>query len=163
MANGNCWFVEEVVQVDSANAEIKLLGELDLKRQAVVDSRFKDLLPESLIPDSNAVIEMVEYHPDRITYHSSSSTEQVAIFSEMHYPEGWNAWIDGEEVEYFRANYALRGLWVPAGEHDIEFVFEPSSYSTGSVLSIIGSILVFLFVGSLAYLDSRKKIEVQSS
>lgn len=156
MAQGNCWFVNEVVLVDSANIEMRKLAELDLRTQAVVDSRFADLLPANVSIDSTAVIEMTEYHPEHLVYSSSSAKEQVAIFSEMYYPEGWTATIDGQQAEFFRANYALRGLVIPAGETTVEFTFAPSSYATGSTLSLVGSILLLLLIGGLAFLDRRE-------
>lgn len=97
---------------------------------------------------SNARILLTSYAPNHLTYSYQSAKKEAVIFSEIYYEDGWNAYIDGEKSEYFRANYVLRGLVVPQGKHEIEFKFEPSSFYTGNTISLASSLLLILaFVG----------------
>jgi hypothetical protein len=142
-ANGNCWFVNEVLPVSSADDEIASLRYFNSKTQAVIHDDFADLLPSKVQVDSSGYISLENYSPERVTYLSSATTDQVAVFSEMWYPEGWEAYIDGESVDHYRANYALRALTVPAGGHEIEFVYRPTSLAG---LGVVGSVLLLMVV-----------------
>lgn len=159
MANGNAWFVEDVRMVENANEEIIELGEIDTKKTTLVDQRFAQLISENVQADSSAFIQLDEYKPNRLSYTSFASKEQLAVFSEIYYPAGWKAYIDGTEQEYFRCNYLLRGLMIPAGEHNIEFVFKPKSFHSASTFSLIGSILAFLLIGAGFFFEGRKMKE----
>jgi uncharacterized membrane protein YfhO len=148
---GNAWFVSKVKLVGSANEEMKALEGVT-KEIAFVRESFADQLPKTIVKDSTDTIYLEEYLPNHLTYISKTKTEQLAIFSEIYYDKGWNAFIDGRKVDYIRANYLLRGLKVPAGDHKIEFKFEPETYFLGSTLSYIGSSIVILFIlGVLVY------------
>lgn len=142
-ANGNAWFVGDVVSAATADDEISSLGKINTKTQAVVHDDFADLLPTKVQTDSSGYISLENYSPQRITYLSSSTYDQVAVFSEMWYPEGWEAYIDGEAVDHYRANYALRALTIPAGEHEIEFVYKPTDLAA---LGVLGSVLLLMVV-----------------
>src|SRR5690606_12955387 len=110
-ANGNAWFVENLRAVPDADAEILALDSLDTRNEAVFNaSRFPDLKPATFARDSTAAITLEEYRPNQLTYHSSNSGEGLAVFSEMYYPEGWQAYLDGNKVSHFRVNYVLRAL-----------------------------------------------------
>ena len=91
---------------------------------------------------TNGKIELIKYEPNAMTYKFSSNEDQLAVFSEIYYPDGWNAYINGEVATYFRANYLLRAMELKAGDYTIEFRFEPKSYDIGKILSIICSILL---------------------
>lgn len=145
-ANGNAWFIEEVVEVNNADEEISALVNLNSKTTAVMDiSRFEPVATE---PDSTANIELLDYTPNKLTYRSSSVKQGLVVFSEIYYPQGWLATIDGKPADILRVNYVLRALEVPVGEHEIVFEFRPKSYALGNNVAYGFSIL--LIIGSLA-------------
>ncbi|SFC18505.1 membrane protein YfhO [Flagellimonas taeanensis] len=158
-ANGNAWFVEQLVPVSSADEEIGKLKDFNSKSQAIVNTKIYPKLTKLRYEvDSLAQIEVVDYRPDYIKYRSSNPNDGFAVFSEMHYPSGWNAFIDGEEQPHYKVDYALRGIKVPAGEHNIEFKFQPKVVETGSQIALISSILLGLvIVGSIGYSFVGKK------
>jgi hypothetical protein len=144
---GNAWFVKSYKWVQNADEEIKLLGETDPGQQALIDQRFKTLVTDApLKTDSASVIRLTSYEPNKLIYTTSATTDQMAIFSEIYYDKGWNAYVDGKLTPHFRANYILRGMSVPAGKHTIEFRFEPSSYKVGEKVSLASSLLLVLLV-----------------
>ncbi|KAA3624033.1 MAG: hypothetical protein DWP94_04540, partial [Flavobacterium sp.] len=149
-ANGNAWFVENLLLAENANEELLLLDSLDTKRTVVVHKEFQDKLPlENIVRDSTATIELTQYKPDHLVYESSSTSPQLAVFSEVYYPKGWNAYIDGQPAEYIRANYVLRAMPVPVGNHKIEFKFQPTVIKTGGTIALLSFVilLVVLFAG----------------
>lgn len=157
--NGNAWFVEKVKFVNSANEEILSLAGFDSKKTAIVNKEeFADVaLKHKNEPiDTLANIKLIQYEANYLSYTSESARDQIAVFSEIYYKDGWNAYIDGELKEHFRANYILRALEVPSGKHTIEFKFEPSVIKTGSLVQII-SFLLFLLVAVWAVIRIRKK------
>lgn len=167
-ALGNAWFVDEIIPAANANEEIAKLGTIDPARQAIVSREFLNgTPPESLVPgttpasqDSTASITLTSYAPNRIAYSSGSAVPQTALFSEIYYYPGWKATIDGKEAPIFRANWILRGLQIPAGEHEIVFTFEPESFYKGAVYSRIASgLLIALLLGGLIviFIKNRKK------
>lgn len=160
-AYGNAWLVNEVLLVPDAKAEIDTLGGTNLRQTAVVDARFKDFVAgKTFSYDSTASIVLSSYHPDLMTYSFSAASEQLAIFSEVYYDKGWNAYLNGEKVPYFRVNYLFRGLVVPAGEHTIEFKFEPTTYYTGEKISLAASIILLLVsIGAIAMNFRKPKTE----
>ncbi|MFT4603137.1 MAG: hypothetical protein ACI857_003324, partial [Arenicella sp.] len=91
-------------------------------------------------------IELASYHPDKMTYTTSSTEAQLAVFSEVHYPVGWKAFVDGSEVSITRANYLLRAVEVPAGDHTVTFEYELESYAKSGTYANIGTIIVFLIL-----------------
>lgn len=146
-AFGNAWFVDNVDLVDNADAEIEALDTINPLVTAVVDKRFqKDL--EGFVPqrDSTATLVLENYRPNRLTYKSKADTEQLAVFSEIYYQPGWKATIDGKEVPSFRADWILRALRVPAGEHTIVFEFLPETYVTAGYISSYSSLLILLLL-----------------
>ena len=160
-ANGNAWFVENVLIAENADEELSLLDSLDTKRTVVVHSEFKDKLPlENIARDSTASIDLTEIKPDYLVYESSSKSPQLAVFSEVYYPNGWNAYINGTASDYIRANYALRAIALPPGNHRIEFRFEPKVIKMGSNISLISFILLILILaGGLWYYRRQNKID----
>jgi hypothetical protein len=158
-ANGNAWFVENIMFVNSANEEILALDSLDTRRIAVLkaDSEYDAFLKEDIMIDTTASISVVDYKPNYIKYKSSSAVDGFAVFSEIYYKDGWNAYIDGELTPYSRVDYVLRGMKVPAGKHEIEFKFEPQVIKTGSNIALASSIVfVLLLFGGLFYNFKKK-------
>ena len=124
-ALGNAWFVDEVDYVNNANEEIEAIHGLDPTEKAIVDKKFESVI-QSLPSDSTATIELVAYEPNYLKYEVSSEKGGTVVFSEIYYP-GWKSTIDGQEVAHGRANYILRAMNVPAGQHVVEFRFDPTS------------------------------------
>lgn len=161
-AFGNAWFVGKFKIVQTANEEIKSLKELDLRKNAVVNSREFSKIPFSNMgTDSMASIKMVRYSPNEIAYQSKSAAKSAAIFSEVYYPGGWNCYVDGKiNDQVFRANYVLRGAIIPAGNHTVEWRFEPETYKKANSIAFIGSILLYaLFLGSIGWSLRPTKLE----
>ena len=145
-ALGRAWSVSNVKTVNNALEEIESLNNTDLVSTAVVDqSRFS----VSGTDFTKAVVELQSKEPNKLTYTSKGNGNAFIVFSEIHYPVGWTATIDGEETDIKRANYVLRALEVPAGEHTIEFSFHPSSYFTGNTIALIINILLLALVALL--------------
>jgi hypothetical protein len=147
-ALGPAWFVKAIKYVNNANEEMRALDNFNPKDTAIIDSREKTKITINPQGDSLARIELTQNGGDRMTYRSTSATDGFAVFSEVYYPRGWKAFIDGKETPIVKVNYVLRGLQVPAGDHTIEFRFEPSSYIIGNrITMIIGiiSVLILLY------------------
>jgi hypothetical protein len=146
-ANGPAWFVSDVNVVANANKEMLASGSkalLDSKKQAIVHQEFKAQL-NGLGQDSTSSIKLLNYDPSELRYTSNSKAKQLAVFSEIYYPAGWNCYIDGKKpVQMLRVNYLLRGVVVPAGKHEITWKFEPLSVQTGNTLAGLGSGLLLL-------------------
>ena len=142
-ALGNAWFVSEYFLVNSADEEINGVNGIDPAQKAIIHNEFGEYMNQMQI-SKNGTIELTEYHPEKLTYTSNTSSDQLAIFSDMWYGpnKGWNAYIDGKPVEHIRANYLLRAMKIPAGDHKIEFKFEPRVVKWSSILSLITSILL---------------------
>lgn len=155
-ANGNAWFIKHLKVVENANAEIKALDTLDTKRVAIIDNQWKKE-NKSFTLDSLTTIQLTVYKPNYLKYTSNNSNDGFAVFSENYYGEGWQAYIDGVEAAHVRVNYVLRGMEIPAGNHTIEFKFEPQVIKTGSGIALSSTIvLVLLIVGGLFY-EFKKK------
>ncbi|MEN9347622.1 MAG: hypothetical protein RLZZ77_1133 [Bacteroidota bacterium] len=154
-ACGNAWFVSKVRTVADANTEIKELETFDPKSEVLLDQRMAGQLKDAAGLDSTALITMTEYSPKLMRYTSHSPVEAPAVFSEIYYPEGWVCRVDGNEVPIVRVNYLLRGAMIPAGDHTIEMSFEPSVFSTGGTISLVGSILLLLAAGAAIGLALR--------
>ncbi|HML84206.1 MAG TPA: YfhO family protein, partial [Bacteroidales bacterium] len=108
--------------------------------------------------DSTAKIKLESYRANKLVYKTQSSIPQLAVFSEIYYDKGWNAYLDGQPVSHFRANYVLRAMMVPAGNHTIEFRFEPQSYKTGGTIAMIGSLLILGLFLTLIGLEIKKAL-----
>jgi len=146
-ALGSCWFVKNYRIVENADEEIIALGKFNPSEEAIIDQRFKRYLAEySSQEDSTAFIQLLEYQPNKLLYHSSCNTDQLAVFSEIYYDKGWNVWIDGKSANYFRVNYVLRGMIIPQGSHEIEFNFEPKSYFISRKIALPSSFVLLLLI-----------------
>lgn len=167
-AMGNAWYVEKLVVADNANEESEALNTLDLATTAVLDKEFapyvKDYNPGK---DSTATVVLTKYTPRYLDYESHSATDGTIVFSEIYYPYGWKASIDGEPVEHYRVNYMLRALNVPAGDHKIHFVFDPDSVRKGDTLSMICVFIMYgatltIIVLSIVNMLKRRKANKES-
>ncbi|WP_306550382.1 YfhO family protein [Daejeonella sp.] len=157
-AAGHAWFVQKVEYVKNADEEMMAISSFDPKNVMVVDQKFKSLIDVKKVGyDGNGFIRLTNYHPDHLTYEYSSGRDALAVFSEMWYEKGWNAYVDGEKIPYFRADYILRAAQLPGGNHKLEFKFEPSSYYTGETISLIASILLLLSLGYAIFLEVKRK------
>lgn len=156
-ALGNAWIVKGVQFVQNADEEMKAISSFDPKNEAIVDEQYKSLLDTTRLgADPTAFIKMEKYHPDHIEYSYSAPRDVIAVFSEIYYDKGWNMYIDGVKKPYFRANYVLRAAQLEAGNHKVEFKFEPTSYYAGEKISLAGSILLLAFLGLGFYTDKKK-------
>lgn len=155
-AMGNAWFVNNIISVPDADTEISKLNDFDPMGDAVVHQEFSNYV-NGFNPNKNGSISLTSYSPNKLVYNSNSTSEQLAIFSEVWYGpnKGWQASIDGKPVDHIRANYILRALKVPSGNHEIVFEFNPSTYRTGELISLICSVLLLL--GLFVYMFLRFK------
>lgn len=144
---GNAWFVEDFRIVPNADAEINAISEFTPSREAIIDARFEEFVAGKIFTkDSLSFIKLESYKPNHLVYSANCNEEGLVVFSEIYYPKGWNAFIDGKPIDHFRANYVLRAMVVPEGNHTIEFKFEPRSYYLGNKVSLASSALLLIFL-----------------
>jgi hypothetical protein len=143
-AFGAAWLVKHVQFVKDAAAEMKALNTTSLYDTAVVQEAFRKDIGAEPKWDSTASIKLDQYSNDAITYSVNAASPQFAVLSEIYYSRGWNAYADGKPVPVVKANYALRGVGLPAGTRKLELKFEPTSYQTGKSLTSISSIILLL-------------------
>ena len=156
-ANGNAWFVSDIQFVKTPNEEIKAVGEIDNKKTAVVSVEDQKYFEgKNLQSDSTAVIELKNYQPNQLEFKTQSKTPQLAVFSEIYYPKGWKMLLDGKEVPYIKANYLLRAVFVPAGNHEVRMVFEPEVIEKGKMISM-SAFGIFLLLSVGGFLKFRRK------
>jgi Bacterial membrane protein YfhO len=154
---GNAWFVKSVRLVPNADAEIAAVNKLNPAEEAVVDERFKEQVSAfRYTADSTATVKMTSYEPNHLVYSYQSSAPQLTVFSEIYYDKGWNAYVDGKEAPYFRTNYVLRGMVLPAGKHTVDFKFEPTVYVVGEKISLAGSLILIGLLVYLVYSEVKK-------
>lgn len=163
-ANGNAWFIKKLVPVTTANEEIQGLETLDNKNEAIFNtSNFPNINRFTFQTDSTTTIQLKDYKLNHLTYISKNENAGVAVFSEMYYGNGWNAYIDGVLTDHFKVDYVLRALKIPEGEHKIEFKFEPKVVKDGSTIALASSSLLgFLIILGIGFTfwRSRKKEKV---
>ena len=149
-ALGSVWLVDKYKLVDNADQEIAAIKLINPAKEIVVEKKFQDLLSGvSLQGDSSAKISLTAYSPNKMTYHYQGKGNQLAVFSAIYYPKGWNAYINDKIVPHFEANYVLRSMLLPSGNYDIVFKFEPNSFLTGQKISFWSSILLLLLIAGL--------------
>ncbi|WP_417886943.1 YfhO family protein [Zunongwangia sp.] len=153
---GDAWFVRDVKWVANANEEIKALKDTDLKDAAIIDSRFKDDIKTDFVYDEIGKIELVSHQPNKLVYKTQASIRQLAVFSEMYYQPGWQAYLDGKEVPHARADYVLRAMNIPEGTHTVTFKFEPQVIQTGGTIAMASSILLIVLIGGGFFFAYRK-------
>lgn len=145
-ALGNAWFVNSIKTVLSNNEEILEFKNIDPKVTAIIHTEFKDQISSTTYNTEGNNIKLIDYKPNHLTYNTTCKTLGLAVFSEVFYKDGWNAYIDGEKVDYIRANYLLRALEIPSGQHQIEFKFEPQAFKTGTLVNIISFIILLITI-----------------
>lgn len=158
-AAGNAWFVDRVFWVEDNEEELKALSSFDANKEAFIHNEFKEKVNVArLNVANNSEIKLTQYRPDHLVYEYSVPNDALAVFSEVFYEKGWKAFVDGKEHPILRANYVLRALQVPGGNHTVEFKFEPTSYKVGEVISLIASILLVLgsFYALFIYFKRQK-------
>ena len=157
-ANGNVWFVDNLIPVKNANEEIQALDSLSTKKEAVIlEKDYQKIDMQFMMQqDTTATIALVDYKVTSLTYNSKTETAQFAVFSEIFYKDGWNAYIDGELVPHYRVDYVLRGMKIPAGMHNIEFKFEPKVIEKGKTVSLISYLLLFYISVGWFFYDKKK-------
>ncbi len=143
-ANGSAWFVQEITKVKSPNEELEKTCIINTKKSAIIDE-VKFNVP-NIEADSTSAIKLLTYKPNYLSYESTSTTNGLAVFSEIYYPAGWRASIDGKDAEILRANYVLRALAIPKGKHKIEFNFKPDAFVIGNKITMASSWLLLIVV-----------------
>ncbi|WP_418263212.1 YfhO family protein [Flavobacterium faecale] len=166
-ANGNAWFVHDVKLVNKANDEMKSLERFDTKLAAIFNiqiygHKFKNArLKRNL--DTTGTIHLDVYKPNYLKYTAETTKEGLAVFSEIYYEKGWNAYVDGELTEHFPVNYVLRAMMVPPGKHTIEFKFEPEVIKTGTILTLISYGIILLLVIGGIYFERKRTLKAKDS
>ena len=137
--------------VDSPNEECRALGNVDLATTIVVGADYRQYVENFTPAAKGSTIKLTSYAPDVLTYKSESSSDGTVVFSEIFYPYGWKAYIDGKPADIFRANYLLRAMNIPAGQHDIRMEFRPDSVRKGNTLATIFILIMYAIVlGAIA-------------
>jgi hypothetical protein len=166
-AMGPAWFVDSVKWVENADGEIAALNDTDVKTTAIIRSESKEKIPafSSKNVSGSGTIAIEEYEPDKMVYSINSPEDKLVVFSEVYYPD-WKVFIDGKESSMFRANYILRALVVPQGEHTIEFVFHPDHFYASEKISQIAFMLLIaalVFAVGWSVYQERKKLTLAKS
>lgn len=156
-AYGAAWFVDEVHYAPTAQSEIELLGQVDLRHMAVVAGKDGHLISTPIATTTDNRIEMTDYRPNYQRYTYSAATDAVAVFSEIYYDKGWKAYIDGVETPYFRADYVLRGMQLPAGEHTVEWRFRAPKWGLISGITGVASALILIGAIVVIWIEWRRK------
>jgi hypothetical protein len=156
-ANGNAWFPSEIVQVNSPNEELSKVADINTRNSVVVDQSKMKLTDNKANTDSAAYIRFVDKKPYWQKYESESSSGGLGVFSEIYYPKGWSATIDGQDVPIYRVDYVLRALEIPAGKHTIEFTFRPKPYVVGNKVTMTASILLLVAVFGALFFELKEK------
>ena len=154
-ALGNAWFVDQMVYVDNAQAEIDALGRLDLRHVAVADRQYESVLGQAMPIDSIAQVSLTSYEPNQLKYNVSSEKGGLLVFSEIFYP-GWTATIDGNDVELGCANYVLRAMHIDGGQHEVVLSFFPKSLSVTETIAMIALVLLAIAVVALIVLTVKR-------
>jgi len=169
-AYGNAWFVDQFVDAATPDDEIDLIASTDLKSTAIIGADFKDAIKginmdgEKGLSTSADAIQMTYYSPNELHYHYLTSSDRPVIFSEIYYPKGWHASVDGKDIELFRADWIFRGAVLPAGEHDIVMRFDPKVYPVSKNVSMASSVTLLLMIfvsiiGAVVFAKKEKKEE----
>lgn len=156
---GNAWFIQTIRPVDSPDEELETLKTFDPATEAIVDvEKFPNVKAQTYSAEGST-IKLVDYEPNYLKYTANAAQSGVVVFSEIYYKDGWQAYLDGQPVDHFRANYILRAMEVPAGQHTIEFRFEPKEYSLGNTVAWISSILLLIGLAGAVVYGFRHKPE----
>ena len=163
-ALGNAWFVSGYKLVKNADQEIAALNNFNPANTAIIDQRFSKYVEgKTFTKDTSGYITLTDYQPNDLKYNFEAATEQLTVFSEIYYAQGWRAYIDDKEAPIFRVNYVLRAMVIPGGTHSIEFKFQPRSYYLGNKISYASSVLLLLLIGGYVVSEIRKKQKEDNS
>lgn len=155
-AFGNAWFVDRISYVDNANAEIDAVGKLNLRHEAIADSKFKDVLGEPVAQQSNAVVTLKKYEPNELTYTVESQKGGIVVFSEVYYP-GWTATVDGTDTPVGRVNYILRAINVKPGKHTVVLTFKPASVKNTETAAYVAYLLLVLAIAAGVFFEMKRR------
>ena len=155
-AFGNAWFVDRISYVDNANAEIDAVGKIDLRHEAVADSKFKDALGEPAAHQSTAVVTLKKYEPNELTYTVESQKGGIVVFSEIYYP-GWTATVDGAATPVGRVNYILRAINVKPGKHTVVLTFKPASVKNTETAAYVAYMLLVLAIAAGVFFEMKRR------
>ncbi len=161
-ALGAAWFVKAIRYEKDGQSVMNALNNFSPADTAILFQSDAALVTQVPATDSAATIQLVYNNNDEVLYQSNSSANGFAVFSEVYYQKGWKAFIDEKEVPIVRTNYVLRGLSIPAGKHQIRFVFHPDAYYTGNTISMIAGILIFLTIFAAIFFWYKKRKEVKA-
>jgi hypothetical protein len=157
-AMGNAWTVSSYQLVENADQEIDAIGKADLGKVVVVNRKFQPLLGSVTTGEKGtSTLTLKSYSPNQLVYSYTGKGREIAVFSEIYYPKGWNAYIDGKLIPYFQANYILRALVLAEGTYDITFKFEPLSYRLGKQISMFSSLVLLLIIGFVLFKNVNLK------
>lgn len=157
-ALGNAWLVDKVYYTTTPDQEIAAIEQIDIAREAVADESMRDILGDSRLVSEGDTIYATSYAPNRLTYKARTAAGGVAVLSEVYFPWGWKATVDGNPVEIGRVNYLLRALNLPAGEHDIELTFDPDSLHITGTIATIAIVIIYLALLAALFLWLRKAV-----
>ena len=153
---GNAWFVDKVHYVDNANQELDMTGKLPLRHEAVADKKFQTQLGEAVEQDTNSVVRIMAYEPNKLTYDVNSGKGGVIVFSEIYYP-GWTATVDGVEQELGRVNYVLRALQVKPGHHEVVLSFFPKTIDRTEMVAYVAYAVLLLIILYLIFMCVKRR------
>lgn len=157
-ALGNAWCVDSYILAENPDEELAMVNNIDPAREAIINKNDSEILKGINLDSASAGnINLITYKANELVYDYRSPASQLVVFSEIYYPEGWNAFINGEPAEHFRVNYVLRAMTIPEGQHEIVFSFEPRSYEVGNLVSLVGSIVLFLLITASIYNLIKRK------
>ncbi len=155
-AQGNAWIVDKVRYVDNPDDEMGALSVLDLRHEAVADKSFADALAGASPAAQGDTIYETSYAPNRLTYHARLAAPAVAVFSEVYFPWGWTATVNGEPADIARVNYVLRAIKLPAGNSTVVMTFDPASLRTTDTVATIAIIIIYLALAAALVLWLRR-------
>jgi len=150
---GAAWLVKDVQMVENADEEMSLLSTFDPANEVLVDKRF---VQSNASYSGTGSIQLSSYQPNHLVYDVSTSASAFAVFSEIFYDKGWNAYVDGVLEEHYRVNYILRGMNIPKGAYQVEFKFEPQAVAIGSSISLVCSVLIYVLLAFVAFKSFKK-------
>ena len=154
-SNGNAWYIDKLIPVNSPKDEIEMLSDINTKKEAVYDNQMFDNI-KNLDFSSEGNIEVVEYNPNKIIYRSKNQKKSFLVFSEIYYPHGWKVLINGKESKLIRVNYILRGLELSPGNHTIEMKFEPKAYMIGDKVILASNYILLILLISIIFIEIKK-------
>ena len=159
-AFGPCWLVKNIHYVKNGDEEMKALDSINVRDTAIVQQKYESMIKFLPQYDSAATLTLVDNKNDIVDYKFSAKTNQFAVFSEVYYDKGWNAYIDGNKADYVKVNYILRGMAVPAGDHAIQFRFEPAVFKLSNTITVLCSIAAYILLIAAIVMACRKKGEL---